>query len=290
MKLIKSSEEYLQQDYTYEGIIKHIEKCARICYKSDDKQSESFRYSEKFVQRLIDCRHTAMLEHGTVYLMIRRFLNPGDTSELSKYKHNSYSYENEVLFGDNTKGFYVTTNFRVLEENDWLDDLQYICEPTEFHNKRYTFKLVTSISIGRELLRHRKFSFANESTRYCNYSKNRFNNELTFIIPSWLPNLDTFPQDERPQEDTPEYNYYTMMCALGYAEENYFALLNNGCSPQQAREVLPLCTKSELIMTGFKSDWEHFFDLRLYGKTGKPHPDMKILAQKIKNEFKKHNL
>ena len=142
-----------------------------------------------------------------------------------------------------------------------------------------------------ELVRHRGFSFAQESTRYCNYSqKHKFGNEITFIIPSWLPNLDTFPQSERPQEGTPEYNYYTLRCALGYAEEHYFALLNNGCSPQQARQVLPNALKTEIVVTGFISDWKHFFDLRYFGTTGKPHPDMLELSTKAKTVLEEAGL
>jgi len=78
---------------------------------------------------------------------------------------------------------YITTNARVIFENGWEDDLQYMCEPTEFHEKRITVKFITSIGICREILRHRHMSFLNESTRYCNYSKGKFNSELTFIIP-----------------------------------------------------------------------------------------------------------
>lgn len=78
---------------------------------------------------------------------------------------------------------YITTNARVLIENNWLEDLQYMCEPTKYHAKRISVKFTTSIGITRELIRHRVFSFMNESTRYCNYSKGKFGSELTFVIP-----------------------------------------------------------------------------------------------------------
>ena len=125
---------------------------------------------------------------------------------------------------------------------------------------------------------------------YCNYSQDKFDNEITFIIPSWLPNLDTFSQDEKPQEGTFEYNYYTLRCALEYVEEHYFALLNNGCSPQQARQVLPNALKTEIVVTGFISDWKHFFDLRYFGTTGKPHPDMFELSTKAKTVLEEAGL
>ena len=287
MKLIESSAEYIPQDYTYEGITKHIEKCARVCYKSENKQSKSFEDSEKFVKRLIDSGHTSMLEHGTVYLT-ERWKTDNDNFPESKFKHNPYSKVIELYPYQHNKLCYVTTNLRVIQENEWLDDLRFICEPTENHNKRYTFKLITSVGIVRELLRHRTFSFANESTRYCNYNKDKFDNGITFIKPYWYDEKcdviihDSTFDDWRVGDE--------FLGFLAGAEDTYKILINKGITAQQAREVLPLCTKSELIMTGFKSDWDHFFDLRLCGKTGEPHPDMKILAQKIKDEFDKYNL
>ena len=77
---------------------------------------------------------------------------------------------------------------------------------------------------------------------------------------------------------------------LQTCESNYNSMIIAGATPQQAREVLPLCTKSELIMTGFIDDWKHFFDLRYFGKTGKPHPDMYIIAEQLYNQFKERNL
>ena len=155
---------------------------------------------------------------------------------------------------------------------EFFADIQkYGCEPT-LHKRRYTFRIVTSIALVRELLRHRVFSFANESTRYCNYSKDKFDNGITCIMPSWF-------LDKNIQEAAAEY----FMDACKDAENYYFSLLKCGYSPQQAREVLPLCTKSELVMTGFKDDWDRFLELRLEGVTGKPHPDMIQLASMIKS-------
>ena len=81
---------------------------------------------------------------------------------------------------------YVTLNYRHIVENGWIDDLQYLCDPTEHHERRYTFKVTTSIGVTRELNRHRVNSIAEQSTRYCNYSKDKFGNEVTFCIPSWM--------------------------------------------------------------------------------------------------------
>jgi thymidylate synthase (FAD) len=149
MKLIKPSVEIIHQESNLEGIYKQIEKAARVCYKSEDKITEDS--AEKFVERMINSKHTAMLEHGTVYLKFKWW----QIGKMIKYGLNKYS-----------KGFKnVTTNFLVIIENDWVKDLKYLCEPTKYHEKRITVKFITSIGISREILRHRTASFAQESTR-----------------------------------------------------------------------------------------------------------------------------
>lgn len=257
MKLIEPSVELIEQESGIEGIYKQIERCARICYKSEDKITEDS--AKKFVDMLINNGHGAMLEHGTVYL---RFPYNDDcdiyAKILQKYGFNKYS----KVSGNYA---FVSTNYRVLIENNWLDDLTYICEPTEYHEKRYTLKFITSIGITRELIRHRHFSFANESTRYCNYSKDKFGGEITFINPYWHIKKDNFD------------------AVLEDAENNYLIAIKGGLKPQEAREMLPLATKSEIIMTGFESDWKDFFKLRCDKAA---HPDMQIIANKAKELLK----
>ena len=191
---------------------------------------------------------------------------------------------------------YVTMNYRHIVENGWLEDLKHICEPTQYHERRYTMKFTTDRGIMAELTRHRAFSFSIESTRYCNYSKDKFGRELTFIIPSWLKNSitdnDTFNYDEhinrwQSSEDPETSNF---LQSIAFSEKNYLTLLQNGCTPQEARQVLPNALKTEVCMTGFASDWRFFFDLRYYGETGKPHPDMELLASKARSEFMKAGL
>lgn len=134
------------------------------------------------------------------------------------------------------------------------------------------------------------FSFAQESTRYCNYSKDKFGNELTFVVPAWveLPectlndttsDLEVFMTSREIKEGK------SWLLSLLYSEKYYFELLNAGWKPQQARAVLPNSLKTELVMTGFTSDWNHFFDLRARGTTGAPHPDAKALAEPLMNEL-----
>lgn len=289
MKLIKPSFEIYEQGPGLEGIYEAIERAGRTCYKSTRPEGQT---AKDFVDRMIASQHYAMLEHGTVYLTIRGIVKPFvGPSNFGKYLENPYS---KVVYGEGTT-FYITTNYRVLIENGWLNDLQYLCEPTEFHERRVTVRFTTDRGVSHEFVRHRVFSFAQESTRYCNYSKDKFGNELTFIIPSWLGTKDNTKVnlayngvDSIAVGDinNEEYGLYY---ALAYAESCYLDLIDNGWTPQQARQVLPNALKTELVMTGFASDWNHFFDLRSRGTTGAPHPDAKALAEPLMQEFIKRN-
>lgn len=288
MKLIKPSFEIWNQPAGLEGVYKQIERVGRVCYKSEDKITEDS--AKPFVDRMIKSGHGAMLEHGTVYLKV---FNVIENSELiDKYKSNKYSVVKEgteiynchgdILYGSCKC---ITTNYRVLVENGWLDDLKYICEPTEYHEKRTTVHFVCDRGVSHEFVRHRVMSFAQESTRYCNYSKDKFGNELTFIQPCWL-------DDERLKLYGP---YHTVIrdkslesifiASLNNAEKDYIDLIDLGWKPQEARAVLPNSLKTELVVTGFTSDWNHFFDLRARGTTGAPHPQAKELAEPLMKEF-----
>lgn len=285
MKFIKPKVEYLPQSEGIDGIYKQIERCARTCYKSEDKITEDS--AKSFVERMIKSGHTAMLEKGTVYL---KFTMDYETMKIvNKYIRNPYSYH-----VTDYKFYYVTTNFRVLVENEWLDDLKYACKPTELHEKRYTFKFTTDIGIARELTRHRVFSFAQESTRYCNYSRSKFKG-VGFIIPSWLEMNELELTDKSDLEGWFTVNDSSIkqtmfMESCWRSEEAYLNLIKNGATAEQARQVLPLSTKTELCMTGFESDWHHVFDLRYKGTTGKPHPDMKYLMGLLVDELNKNNI
>lgn len=278
MKLIESSVQIIEERDPY----KMIELAGRTCYKSEDKITEDS--AKEFVDRMIKLGHGAMLEHGTVYLkIIGVFLDPTDCDVdyghyvVSHYTKNKYSKVIIKHDEDWKSDVYITTNLRVLVENGWMDDLKYICEPTEHHEKRITAKFICDRGVSHEFVRHRVFSFAQESTRYCNYSKDKFNNELTFIKPSWIgESIDSLNQEFR---DTDRDDTSIFIRALRNAEEEYFTLLNNGWKPQQARQVLPNATKTELVMTGFESDWEHFLSLRT---SKNAHPDAQQLSLKLR--------
>ena len=240
MKLIKPSYIIKEQEPGLSGIYRQIEYAGRICYKSEDKIAENS--AKSFVERIIKSGHGAMLEHGTVYLQIKSRDAENYHLFYNKYSSNPHSYIN-VGRGCMQNTLYITTNYRVLVENNWLDDLEYLCEPTECHAKRITVYFTCDRVTGESFLRHRVFSFARESTRYCNYSKDKFGNELTFIEPCWI----------KDNQDT--YDRWCFYESLSKSEEVYFRLLKHGWKPQQARVVLPFEVKSPLVMTGFVDDW-----------------------------------
>lgn len=265
MRLIKPNLEILEQQPGLDGIYKQIELAGRTCYKSEDKITEGS--AKVFVDRMIKSGHGAMLEHGTVYLHCKA---TEENNPLNDYFHNPYSKAIWIGRGDYAD-VYVTTNLRVLVEHNHLNDLQYLCEPTEFHEKRVTVRFICDRGVSHELVRHRAFSFAMESTRYCNYSKDKFGNELTFIIPTW------YAEDPKNDKECCMNSEFELTCEE--CEKSYLRVLSWGGKPQEARQYLPFSLKTELVMTGFESDWKHFFSLRSTkaGATG-VHPDAAYLA------------
>lgn len=297
MKLINSSVIVKEQESGIDGVYKQIEWAGRHCYKSLDKITENS--AKEFVDRMIKLGHGAMLEHGTIYLTI-----DGEDPNLSKIQSNPHTKVNlvpyEVLTEDNytiSYKAYITTNLRVLIENNLKELLCYQVEPTEHHEKRITAKFICDRGVSHEFVRHRVFSFAQESQRYCNYNKDKFNNELTFIKPTWLdiPTGDYTYWDgdwcdidnmkiQLPSDNGVADNF---LWCLNNAGMQYRLLINKGLKPQEARGVLPNATKTELVMTGFESDWEHFFELRC---SGAAHPDAKKLADELKSLMNVKNI
>lgn len=301
MRLFTPKFEILEQQYT-EGTLlndmyKHIEKCGRTCYKSEDKITDTSAWP--FVKRMIASEHNAMLEHGTIYLYFC-FSSPAVSINYmhffdmeQRYKRNKHSRVNKKVVDGFYTHVYVTTNLRVIVENGWQDDLKFICTPCENHFKRYTVQFTCDRGVSHEFVRHRVFSFAQESTRYCNYSKDKFENSVSYV---YLPWCDTDNAVE-PEHNVMEYDtilpYNThwwnaidwWLWSISAAETAYFKLLEYGWTAQQARTVLPTGLKTELVMTGFKDDWDHFFNLRALGTTGAPHPQAKELAEPLMAEF-----
>jgi len=289
MKLIKPSVEILEQGPGLQGIYDMIELCGKTSYKSPVKGGEE---AKKFVEARINEGHLAVLEFGTVYLRID---SQGQISNsIWKIWGSPYSKLN-YTGGIN----YLTTNYRVLVERDALDALEYLCEPTEYHIKRYCARFITDRGVSHELVRHRTMSFCQESTRYCNYSKDKFGNELTFIIPSWSGNMREGVFDDAMSLDW--YWHSTdgrepmivngketqFLGVFNKAEQCYLEAIKLGCTPQEARQVLPNAIKTEICMCGFEEDWKHFFDLRCAKNA---HPDMQVLANQLKDKFEEQGL
>ena len=298
MNLIDPKCEEIVQKPGLQGLYEQIELVGRTCYKSKpkyryytesknayvDEGTDTFTESytpedfpirgesitaESFVRRMIKSKHTAMLEHGTCYLYFKGDENgsmlEGDPFDitlnltLSPYAVSNHNWETHEVF--------YTTNLRVLVElrpNDWEAVLERHMVPYDDRLiKRKTIKITTDRGVSHELVRHRVFSFAQESQRYCNYGSD----DITFIRSSWGKSDGTAIQHRL---------YYD-------AEIAYKELLNRGWKPQQARSVLPNAVKTEICMTGTEQQWEQFLQLRYHESTGKVHPDMKVVATMVKD-------
>ena len=302
MELITPSVEIWEQNNSLDGIWAHIARCTRVCYQSASniKQGET---AEEFVKRVIlrmdsstgelnwDKLHGAMLEHGTVYLNCPNI----------SYSNRLGSKYTQSVYDETNHQYCITTNLRVLAETGNMKLLDEAVLPT-LHKRRVTVSFTTNIGVTREFNRHRVNSIAEESTRYCNYSK-RNDGSVKFTLPAWLLGENRSYIDHHESTEVHDYctdiadgddlkwcdvDYY--LFALKVSEYCYNNLIRLGWKPQQAREVLPLATKSQLIHTAFVDDWRHFFALRADGVSGPPHPNAKLVAEPLKQEFIKRGL
>ena len=276
MKLIDSKVEVIEQLPGLDGVYKQIELAGRTCYKSEDKITEDS--AKEFVDRMIKSNHGAMLEHGTVYLKVSvKYDNEERCWPIPQnffpffFERNKYSKVRRVEAED-VCGWYVTTNMRVIAENNLFDCLEFVCEPTEMHEKRITARFTCDRGVSHEIVRHRVMSFAQESQRYVGYDKDKFGNEVVFIKPHWY--TEEFPA------------CLTWIEGLKEAEKKYMELREAGLKPQDARGVLPNATKTEIVVTGFESDWNHFFELRTAGSA---HPDIRKLAIELQEKLNSVN-
>ena len=324
------------------GLFKHIETCGRTCYKSEDKITE--KSYEKFIEDLEKKEHGAMLEHGTVYLTIPLGTPIDDPQYMWKhdivsfFSKNKYSVVKDKVINETVdveiKGYgmktqasahfyFITTNWRVIFEaqnkkivkyflNNYHIDkenlkdsvLQWMTEPTEYHEKRYTVKFTYHLAVARDVNRHRVQSIGEESTRYCNYSKEKFGAELNIIEPIW------FTDDEKEIiHSKQDHMSFKDMCELiargtdfpAMEQVDYWMFANMACeyaymmnttkfgeknwTAQKGSLILPLDTKTESVHTAFASDWCHFFNLRALGTTGAPRPSAKEVAWPLMIEF-----
>ena len=261
MKLIKQSFEFINQtDFSLVGIKKHIERCARVSYKSEDKITDTSY--EKFVNMLESRGHDRPLEFGTVHLKMPYYIYSTVIDTLTYLDMFNQAWVKVTYENGN---MYITTNYRyyLAIKKVYPDIDEYFTEEdNKYYPKRYTVHMILDRGVMDEFRTHVGLSHLAESTRYCNYSKDKFGNELTFIQPCW---------------DIRGSNYIDF---LQHAEWGYFRMLKNGWTPQQARSVLPLGIKSELISCGFEDAWENFFRRR-------DAPDAHPMAQEIANPMHK---
>lgn len=282
MKIIRPSVEILEQGPGLDGIYRQIEQAGRNCYQSSHLIGEDT--AKPFVERMIKDGHTAMLEHGAVYLQM-----PYSKVAYDAFDHNPYSKVSTIM---ETGSMFVSTNYRVIVEHHLEDLLKYLVEPQAMHELRVTVRFNTQIAISREYNRHRVNSVAESSTRYCNYSKDKFGNEISINLPTWVDlskhrelAIDGYICElheglERTWDVIDWWLFANTAC-----EMTYMKLIELGWAAQQARTILPLDTNTVLVHTAFVSDWQHFFDLRSRGTTGKPHPDAKVLADDLLKQF-----
>ena len=287
MKLIKQSFEILEQkDFSLIGIKKFIERCGRVCYKSEDRITDDSY--EKFVNMLVKRDHARPLEFGTVHLKIssgmlfEEFLQ--DLVDCELYNPTWIKYKELPEYT------YITTNYRhylqIIKKCPYI--AEYFTEQDNcYYPSRYTVHMVLSRGVMDEFRTHVGLSHLAESTRYCNYSKDKFDNQITFIQPSWIIlDKEIAPINElcllsgQYDRENPNLRYLASLVDANYA---YVLLLNKGWTPQQARDVLPLSVKSELISCGFEDAWENFF----YRRCAKDaHPMAREIAIPLQKRFK----
>lgn len=243
MKFNEQTFEIIHQAEGLEGMLKHIELAGRTCYKSEDKIT--LNSAKAFVEGLKVKHHLSVLEHGTVYLNI--LPEEDDLGFIDCFMHNKYTKCRRIM--RNGIGYAITTNFRVLVENSWEDALKYLCNPTWAHAKRVTVKFTTCIHVYKDITRHRLASFSIESTRYCNYSKNKFGKRLNFVKAA-------------PYDNSSWLNKLVYRTCLKVIEWSYLFLVNHGWKAESAAELLPQATKADVVMTKFVEDWYHVFGLR----------------------------
>lgn len=305
MKFVEPSVEYWPQAPGLSGMWSQIARATRLCYDSKPRDGET---DKEFVERVIlkparkadgsydfERLHGGMLEMGTVYLE----LSEEEYLEWGFNLDDGQDYKHPMIHSDFRKGnCYVTTNMRYILENgmipyyhDWLVD-----SPTKYHYQRYCFHVITDIGVSREWNRHRaSMSIAEQSTRFVDYTKDKHGGELTFIRPQWVREEEIKLAYKVAKEGASSDKEYAeaakagaWLAALQECESSYQTLRRRGWRPEQARQVLPLNTKTEVAYCAYEDSWRHFIKLR--GSkcvSGKAHPNIMPLADEIERKLNK---
>jgi thymidylate synthase (FAD) len=308
-----------------EGAFKQIEKVGRACWASENLITDNSY--KNFIKGLMSREHNAPLEHGTIYLIYLIGSPMYDPyyvihfDDVRKFKMNPYSKVVEKHFdvaaqADHewihsfveeygpTTAYYVTTNLRVIVENFSEEEVEKVLDhsvdnPYPEHKLRMTVHFTCQRAISAEFNRHRKDSIMERSSRYCNFSKDKFGNEIGIVQPDWVHGEDSdIPQhfseyvrrlNISGTEGWKKIDYW--LFANMACEWSYMNLLRLKCKPEEARDILPMDLQTELYHTAFIDDWEHFFKLRAWvSKGNKPHPEAKKLARQVFDEFVKLGL
>lgn len=267
MILIEPKVELLKEDNFYS----HVANCARVCYASNNNSNIS---DEQFCKNvLIANNHLSMFRHSTIYCKY-------DRNDWNRYTVDTFHLAqniNVIDFGD----LYVIMNgqsYLEFKRNNVAENLKidsHIIKdlPNELNEyKRFTFKVITQISTSRELNRVSPNNIAERSTRYCNYSKDKFGNQICICKPYYYDNLEIADQ-------------LAFINRMSEYEGNYLNRISRGWKPEDEREFLPLCTATEVVYTYNVREWRHIIDLRYYGITGKSHPNAKIIVGMIRDQL-----
>lgn len=308
IKVVNPNVEFWKQEgYSLSAIWKHIARCARVCYQSTPKDNREDDYSflvrtlfrgvepEDINTKDLVKYHLSVCEHATVHLKYPLFM-PRAAAQVTRFIHNHYSRTREH------EGYiYVTTNMRVIIEHHWMEELEFIDNTPNcpYYVPRPTVCFITDIGASRELNRHRVNSVSEESTRYCAYDKGKFGNGITVAKLPWIPDVDNeidfsdytngfFNDNEIFNNECIEEQYTDNWTAVDWffyglqvCDLVYRKTRELGWTAQQAREILPLNTKTQVVHTAFVDDWEHWLALRSNEVSGKVHPMMNELAKQL---------
>lgn len=270
MKIIEPEVKMIKQDEGLDGIYKAIAEAAYICYQTHPDKAKLT--PKEFVEKvLIPNKHLRPLEFGTVYLELPYWENFETTKIIGFFRYNNWTKVHFVGDPDNPR-WAITTNARVIVENKFEYVVeQYLCEPTKNHSKRYTADFTCSRGASDDFRTHVMLSSVAESTRFCNYSKDKFENELTFISPYWNSIIEG------------DMIYKQRMFIFDQFKQQEIAYLQGaklGMIPQQLKRIFPLGAKTQLRLCGFKDAWENFFEKRCDEHAD---PECRILANRLKD-------
>lgn len=271
MRTEKPSVELLISCDPYE----HVAKCARICYAANKNNNTD---DKTFVLNLVKERgHKSILRHASYYYKIPLIGDVIKNKKILALTRNKYI----VAFTDDLKTCYMSVNGQSLYDSGLTPEemKEWEIPAEEFPAKeylRFTFKVRTQISTSREFNRTSPNNICERSTRYCNFTKDKFGNEITICEPYWFV-------------DAPEEVKNDAIRDWEEDEKHYIERVNDGWAAEAAREFLPIATLTEVAYTYTVEEWRAILDLRYYGLTGRPHPNAKIIATKIREELIKLN-